>query len=68
MDRRVIDEIINKGKLDVADELFAPEYIYHGPGGQKLKFTHIVYENRFSGKRYGPRRARSNRNMERSVP
>lgn len=37
MDRRVVDEIINGGNLDVADELFAPEYVYHGPGGQELR-------------------------------
>ena len=27
MDRRVVDEIINKGDMDVADEFFAPEYV-----------------------------------------
>lgn len=36
MDRRVVDEIINKGNMAVADELFASEYVYHGPGGQEL--------------------------------
>jgi predicted SnoaL-like aldol condensation-catalyzing enzyme len=30
--RRVIDELLNgQGNLDVADELFAPEYVGHNP-------------------------------------
>jgi predicted SnoaL-like aldol condensation-catalyzing enzyme len=31
--RRMFDEIINQGKLDVADELFADDYVDHGPMG-----------------------------------
>jgi predicted ester cyclase len=31
--RRMFDEIINDGRLDVADELFADDYIDHGPMG-----------------------------------
>jgi ketosteroid isomerase-like protein len=31
--RRMFDEIINSGRLDVADELFAEDYVDHGPMG-----------------------------------
>ena len=31
---RMFDEIINGGDLDVADELFAPDYVDHGPMGE----------------------------------
>ena len=31
---RMFDEIINKGNLDVADELFAENYVDHGPMGE----------------------------------
>jgi ketosteroid isomerase-like protein len=31
--RRMFDEIINEGRLDVADELFAEDYVDHGPLG-----------------------------------
>ena len=31
---RMFDEIINAGNLDVADELFAPDYVDHGPLGE----------------------------------
>jgi len=30
--RRWVEEAINKGKVDVLDELLAPNYVYHGPG------------------------------------
>ena len=30
---RIFDEIINKGDLDAADELFAADYVDHGPMG-----------------------------------
>ena len=30
--RRWIDEAINKGQVDVLDELAASDYVYHGPG------------------------------------
>jgi predicted ester cyclase len=30
---RMFDEIINNGKLDVVDELFAEDYVDHGPMG-----------------------------------
>ncbi len=29
--RRVIEEMFNKGNLDIADELIAPEYVDHDP-------------------------------------
>ncbi len=32
--RRIFNEILNKGNLAVADELYTINYIYHGPGGQ----------------------------------
>jgi len=35
--RRVWEEIINKGNLALADELFATNYIYHGPVGMEFK-------------------------------
>lgn len=31
--QRMFDEIINKGQLDVVDELFASDYVDHGPMG-----------------------------------
>ena len=31
--RRMFDEIINQGRLDVADEMFAEDYVDHGPMG-----------------------------------
>jgi hypothetical protein len=31
--RRLIDEVYNAGKLDVVDELVAPEWVRHGLGG-----------------------------------
>ncbi|HYX84046.1 MAG TPA: ester cyclase [Gaiellales bacterium] len=32
--QRLFDEIINAGNLDLADELFAPDYVDHGPMGE----------------------------------
>ena len=31
--QRMFDEIINQGRLDVADELFAEDFVDHGPMG-----------------------------------
>jgi steroid delta-isomerase-like uncharacterized protein len=31
--RRVFDELYNQGDLDVADEIYAPEYIWHNVSG-----------------------------------
>ena len=32
--RRMFDEVINQGRLDVVDELFAEEFVDHGPMGR----------------------------------
>lgn len=37
MIRRVWEEVLNKGDLAAADELMAPNYVYHGSGGQEFK-------------------------------
>ena len=34
--QRIFEEVINGRSLDVVEELFAPDYIFHGPGGQEL--------------------------------
>ena len=34
---RQVISLINERKLDKAFEFYAPEYIYHGPGGQELR-------------------------------
>lgn len=31
---RLFDEIINRGNLEIADELIAPDYVAHGPMGE----------------------------------
>ena len=31
--RRADEELFNQGNLDVADELFAPNFVYHDPAG-----------------------------------
>jgi steroid delta-isomerase-like uncharacterized protein len=36
VERRVFEEL-NKGNLAIIDELFAPEYVYHGPAGMEAK-------------------------------
>lgn len=30
---RIREEIVNQGKMEVADELIADNYVWHGPGG-----------------------------------
>jgi len=35
--RRIAEEAMNKGNLAVADELVAPNYVFHGAGGQEYK-------------------------------
>jgi predicted ester cyclase len=35
--RRIVEEAMNKGNLAVADEVIAPNYVYHGAGGQDFK-------------------------------
>lgn len=36
IERQVFEEL-NKGNLGIIDELFAPEYVYHGPAGMEAK-------------------------------
>lgn len=31
---RAKEELFNRGNLDVAEELFAPDFVYHEPGGE----------------------------------
>ena len=51
--RRVYDEIINKGNLNVADEAFSSDYVYRSPGSPELRgpegFKQLVtmYRNAF---------------------
>jgi len=35
--RRVWEEVLDKGNLALADEIMAPNYVYHGSGGQEFK-------------------------------
>lgn len=35
--RRAYEEVLNKGNLGVVNELFAPNYVLHAPGGVELK-------------------------------
>jgi steroid delta-isomerase-like uncharacterized protein len=35
--RRADEELFNRGNLDVADELFAPDFVYHDPAGGELR-------------------------------
>ena len=53
--RRVIEEMFNKGNLDVADELFAPDYVDHDPampedvrGPEGFKEYVCAYRSAFS--------------------
>ena len=53
--RRVIEEMFNKGNLDVADELIAPDYVDHDPampedvrGPEGLKEYVSAYRSAFS--------------------
>jgi steroid delta-isomerase-like uncharacterized protein len=34
--RRMLEEGFNEGNLDLADELYAPDYVYHEPGTPEL--------------------------------
>jgi predicted ester cyclase len=36
-ERKMVAEALNKGNLAVVDEYLAPDFIYHGPGGVKVK-------------------------------
>lgn len=50
--RRVMEEVINDGNLDVVEELFAPDYIDHnlpgdGPHREELKRHHAMIRAAF---------------------
>jgi len=54
--QRVVDEIWNAGKLELADELFAPTYVNHGglipdlvQGPEGIKFSVAFYRAAFPG-------------------
>jgi steroid delta-isomerase-like uncharacterized protein len=34
--RRLINDIVNRGNLDLADQLVGASYVYHGPGGLEM--------------------------------
>jgi predicted ester cyclase len=36
-ERRTVEEAINKGNLNVLDEVLSPDFVYHGPGGTEVK-------------------------------
>ena len=40
--KRAWEEMFNQKKLDVIDELFASDYIYHGPQGQEFRGTETL--------------------------
>ena len=46
IERRVIEEVFNQGKLEIIPELLSQDYVYHGPGGMEFKgpegFTQFV--------------------------
>ena len=35
--QRIWDEIFNEGNIEKADELYASDFVYHGPGGYEIK-------------------------------
>jgi predicted ester cyclase len=37
MERRIVEEVINKGNTGALDECLAAGFIYHGPGGVEVK-------------------------------
>jgi SnoaL-like polyketide cyclase len=53
--RRAIEAIWNRGELDVADELFAPDYVHHGGlipdlvhGPEAIKISVVLYRRAFA--------------------
>jgi predicted ester cyclase len=36
LERRLVEEALNRGNLAVVDEVLAPGFIYHGPGGEEI--------------------------------
>jgi hypothetical protein len=56
---RFFDQVCNARKLDVADDLFAPDHRYHdpsnpwvGPGPQGMKLLMATYHNAFGDARW----------------
>src|SRR5687768_3704594 len=54
--RRAIEEIWNTGRLDIADLLFAPDYVNHGGlipdlvhGPEAIKLSVVLYRRAFPG-------------------
>jgi predicted SnoaL-like aldol condensation-catalyzing enzyme len=52
--RRAVEEIWNAGRLDIADELFAPDFVHHGGlipdlvgGPETIKFSVVLYRRAF---------------------
>ena len=45
---RALREILGNGNLDVVDELYAPDYIHHGPGGDSDREGFRVAEANFA--------------------
>jgi predicted ester cyclase len=39
IERRMVEEALNKGNLAVVDECLTTNFIYHGPGGVEVKGT-----------------------------
>ena len=35
--QRIFKEILNEGKIEIANEVVAEDYVYHGPGGYEFK-------------------------------
>jgi predicted ester cyclase len=36
VERQIVEEALNKGKLSVMDGLLAPDFVYHGPNGVEV--------------------------------
>ena len=42
--RRWFEEAFNKGDIDLLDELAAPDYVWHGPGGRETRGREALKE------------------------
>jgi predicted ester cyclase len=36
-ERSMVEEALNKGNLDILDEVLSPDFVYHGPGGTEVR-------------------------------
>ena len=36
-ERRIVEEVINRGKMGVLEECLAEDFVYHGPGGVEVR-------------------------------